>query len=184
MADAVVINKIDSATPEQVAAVRRSIAEVNPRALVIEARSPVTLEDGEDLAGRRVLVIEDGPTLTHGEMSYGAGVVAARAHGAGEIIDPRPFAVGSMKDVYRRYEVGPVLPAMGYSAEQLREFEQMVNAAGADVVVIATPIDLRRLVRIDAPAVRATYELEEAEGSPTIEQALQPVIGGPPRSSG
>jgi len=176
MADAIVINKIDSATDEQVAEVERSARELNPRARVIRARSPVTLEDGANLSGKRVLVIEDGPTLTHGEMLYGAGVVAARSHGASEIVDPREFAVGSMKDIYAKYEIGPVLPAMGYSAEQLKEFESMINRAPADVVVIATPIDLRKLVSIDKPAFRAFYELHEAEGSPTVEDALQPVL--------
>jgi predicted GTPase len=177
MANAVVINKIDSAAPDAVQAVERSIQEVNPSALVIRAHSPVTLEDSADLRGKRVLVIEDGPTLTHGEMSYGAGVVAARQHGAAEVIDPRRWAVGSMRDVYAKYQVGPVLPAMGYSDEQLRELEQMINAAGADAVLIATPIDLRRLVRIDPPAHRVSYELEEAEGSATVEEALRSVLG-------
>jgi predicted GTPase len=176
MADAIVINKVDSATPEQVAEVERSAAELNPKAMVIRARSPVTLEDGADLRGKRVLVIEDGPTLTHGEMLYGAGVVAAKQQGAAEIVDPRELAVGSMKDIYAKYRIGPVLPAMGYSDEQLGEFESMINAAPADVVVIATPIDLRKLVSIDKPAFRAFYELEEAEGSPTIEDALRPVL--------
>jgi predicted GTPase len=176
MADAIVINKVDSATPEQVEEVERSAAELNPDAMVIRARSPVTLEDGADLRGKRVLVIEDGPTLTHGEMLYGAGVVAAKQQGAAEIVDPRELAVGSMKDIYAKYRIGPVLPAMGYSDEQLGEFESMINAAPADVVVIATPIDLRKLVSIDKPAFRAFYELEEAEGSPTIEDALRPVL--------
>ncbi|HJP64797.1 MAG TPA: GTPase, partial [Actinomycetota bacterium] len=177
MADAVVINKIDSATPDQVQEVERSIVEFNPSATVIKARSPVVLEDGADLAGKRVLVIEDGPTLTHGEMQFGAGVVAARKQGAAEIVDPRQWAEGSMRDVYAKYEVGPVLPAMGYSEEQLREFEHMINAAGTDAVLIATPIDLRKLVRIEAPAYRVSYELEEVEGSPTVEDVLAPVLG-------
>ncbi|MFN2590533.1 MAG: cyclic 2,3-diphosphoglycerate synthase [Actinomycetota bacterium] len=176
MADVVVINKVDSAPFEQVEAVQASVTEVNPDALIVMARSPVTVEDGADIAGKRVLVIEDGPTLTHGEMSYGAGVVAARQHGAAEVIDPRRWAVGSMQRVYATYEVGPVLPAMGYSDQQLREFETMINAAGAEAVLIATPIDLRRLVRIDAPAFRVSYDLAEADGSPTIEDALRPVL--------
>jgi predicted GTPase len=176
MADAVVINKIDSATAEQVLAVERSIQEVNPDALVIRARSPVTVEDGESLSGKRVLVIEDGPTLTHGEMLYGAGVVAARPNRAAEIVDPRDTAVGSMRDIFAKYEIGPVLPAMGYSDEQLGEFESMINASPADVVVIATPIDLRKLVSIHKPAVRVFYDLEEAEGSPTIADALKPIL--------
>jgi predicted GTPase len=176
MADVIVINKIDSATSEQVARVERSAAEANPDALIIKARSPVTLEDGTDLAGKRVLVIEDGPTLTHGGMLFGAGVVAARRQGAAEIVDPREAAVGSMKDIYAKYEIGPVLPAMGYSDQQLQEFESMINTTAADVVVIATPIDLRKLVRIEKPAVRVFYDLEEADGSPTMAEALRPVL--------
>ena len=176
MADVIVINKVDSATPEQVAEVEASAREVNPSALVILGRSPVTLEEEMDLSGKRVLVIEDGPTLTHGEMLYGAGVVAAREHGAAEIVDPREWATGSMKDIYAKYKIGPVLPAMGYSDEQLREFEHMINSTAVDVVIIATPIDLRKLVRIDKPAVRVFYDLEEAEGSPTVADALKPVL--------
>jgi predicted GTPase len=176
MADVIVINKIDSATPEQIAQVEASAQEVNPTAMIVRAKSPVRLEGEGDLAGKRVLVIEDGPTLTHGEMLYGAGVVAARRLGAAEIVDPRDLAVGSMKDIYAKYEIGPVLPAMGYSPQQLREFEAMINSAPVDVVVIATPVDLRRLIDIEKPAVRAHYDLEEAEGSPTIEDALRPVL--------
>jgi predicted GTPase len=176
MADAIVINKIDSATPEQVAEVEASAAKLNPRAMLIKGRSPVTVDEPELIEGKRALVIEDGPTLTHGEMQYGAGVVAARQHGAAEIVDPREWATGSMKDIYAKYRIGPVLPAMGYSDEQLREFEAMINNAPADVVVIATPIDLRKLVDIRKPAVRVSYDLEEAEGSPTVEDALKPVL--------
>ena len=176
MADVIVINKIDSASGEQVAQVEASARAVNPRALVMRARSPVSFEEEVDLAGKRVLVIEDGPTLTHGDMLYGAGVVAARRHGAAEIIDPREFAVGSMKDIYAKYEIGPVLPAMGYSKSQLEEFERMINSAPADVVIVATPIDLRRLVDIQKPAVRVFYDLEEAEGSPTMADALAAVL--------
>jgi predicted GTPase len=176
-ADVIVINKIDSATPQQIEEVERSARTLNSDALVITGRSPVTFEEPIDVAGKRVLVIEDGPTLTHGEMQYGAGVVAARRGGAAEIVDPREFAVGSMKDIYAKYEIGPVLPAMGYSAEQLKEFEHMINSAPADVVIIATPIDLRRLVSIEKPAVRVSYDLEEADGSPTVAEALRPVLG-------
>jgi predicted GTPase len=176
MADAIVINKVDSATEEQIAEVEGSARQVNPAATIIRARSPVRLEGEGDLAGKRVLVIEDGPTLTHGEMLYGAGVVAARQNGAAEIVDPRELAVGSMKDIYAKYEIGPVLPAMGYSASQLREFQSMINGAPADVVVIATPVDLRRLIDIDKPAIRVSYDLEEAEGSPAIADALRPVL--------
>ena len=176
MADVIVINKIDSATAEQIATVEESIRKVNPDAMVIQGRSPVTLEDDVDLSGKRVLVIEDGPTLTHGEMRYGAGVVAARQAGAVDIVDPRQWAIGTMRDVYAKYDVGPVLPAMGYSAEQLKEFEHMINSAEADAVLIATPIDLRKLVHVEKPAYRVFYELEEAEGSPTIADALRPVL--------
>ena len=176
MANAVVINKVDSATPEQVAEVERSIRQVNPQATVVRGRSPVTFEEPVDLAGKRVLVIEDGPTLTHGEMQFGAGVVAARQNGAAEIVDPREWATGTMKDVYAKYDVGPVLPAMGYSKGQLEEFEHMINAADADAVLIATPIDLRKLVTIGKPAYRVFYELEEADGSPTIADVLTPVL--------
>jgi predicted GTPase len=176
MADAIVINKVDSATPDQVGAIERSAAELNPAAMLIEARSPVTLEEGADIEGKRVLVIEDGPTLTHGEMLYGAGVVAARQHGVLEVVDPRDSATGSMRRIYEKYEIGPVLPAMGYSGEQLQEFERMINASPAEAVLIATPIDLRSLVRIDKPAYRVFYELEEVEGSPTVEDALAPVL--------
>jgi len=175
MADVIVINKIDSATPEQVAEIEAAAASLNPNAMIVRGRSPVTLEEGAELEGKRVLVIEDGPTLTHGGMHYGAGVVAARQHGAAEIVDPREFAVGSMKEIYAKYDIGPVLPAMGYSNGQLHEFEHMINAAPADVVVIATPIDLRKLVKIERPAYRAFYDLE-VDGSPTMEDALKPVL--------
>jgi predicted GTPase len=177
MGDVLVINKVDSATPEQLAAVRESITEVNPKAMLIEARSPVTVDDPGALNGKRVLVIEDGPTLTHGEMRYGAGVVAAKRHGAAEIVDPREYAAGSLRAVYESYDVGPVLPAMGYSAEQLSDMKATIESVPCDVVIVATPIDLRRLIDFDVPAVRVTYDLEEAEGSPTIAEALRPVTG-------
>jgi predicted GTPase len=177
MASVVVVNKVDSATPEQVEAVERSIASVNPNATVIRAASPLTVDRPEELTGKRVLVVEDGPTLTHGEMKYGAGVVAARRGGA-EVVDPRPYAVGSLQEVYDKYDVGPVLPAMGYSAQQLGEMQRTIDAADCDLVVIATPIDLRALVSISKPAVRVTYDLQEMEGSPTIRDVLAPVLGG------
>jgi predicted GTPase len=176
MADVVVINKVDSATPDQIEAVERSIAETNPSATVVKAASPVTVDTPEALAGRRVVVVEDGPTLTHGEMKYGAGVVAARQGGA-EVVDPRPYAIGTLKATYEQYDVGPVLPAMGYSAGQLEEMRRLIDAADCDLVVIATPIDLRSLIDISKPAVRVTYELRESEGSPTIRDVLAPVLG-------
>ena len=176
-ADVLVINKVDSATPEQVLAVRDAIADVNPKATVVEARSPVTVDEPESIAGKRVLVIEDGPTLTHGEMRYGAGVVAAKQHGAAEVVDPRDHAVGTLRSVYEQYDVGPVLPAMGYSPEQIADMKAMVESVPCDLVVVATPIDLRHLIDFDVPAVRVTYDLEEVEGSPTIAEVLRPVTG-------
>ena len=176
MGDAIIINKVDTASEAQVAAVEASISAVNPRAMVIRAESPVSVDRPDAMAGKRVLVIEDGPTLTHGEMTFGAGVVAARNGGATEIIDPRPFATGSLVDVYAKYEVGPVLPAMGYSREQLSEMERVIDSASPDLVVIASPIDLSRLVHVSVPSVRVTYELRETEGSPTIRDALAPLL--------
>jgi predicted GTPase len=175
-ADVLVVNKIDSASAEQLAAVDAAIARLNPAATVLRARSEVRPDDPALIKGKRALVIEDGPTLTHGEMRFGAGVVAARRAGAAEIVDPRGLATGTMRDVYRKYDVGPVLPAMGYSAQQLREFEQMINAASADVVVVATPVDLARLITIRKPAVRVRYDLVEADGSPTVDDVVQPVL--------
>lgn len=175
MAHAVVVNKVDSATPEQMEAVKASIAKANPGAQVVLAESVVEVEDPAAVAGKRVLVVEDGPTLTHGEMAYGAGVVAARRHGAAQIVDPRTWAAPSIREVYVKYRVGPLLPAMGYSAGQIADLEETINAADADVVLIATPIDLRKLVRIDKPALRVSYELEEI-GSPSLEDILRPVI--------
>jgi predicted GTPase len=175
MAGVIVINKVDSATPEQVAEIEASIAALNPGATVIKAASPVTVDNPDLLAGKRVLVVEDGPTLTHGEMKYGAGVVAARQGGA-TVVDPRPYAVGTLKETYEKYDVGAVLPAMGYSAQQLDEMRQTIDAADCDLVVIATPIDLRSLIDVSKPAVRVTYELQEQEGSPTIRDVLSPIL--------
>ncbi|MGH2528028.1 MAG: GTP-binding protein, partial [Actinomycetota bacterium] len=176
MADVVVVNKIDSASSDQVALLDDAIQRINPRATVIKANSAVTVENGSELAGKRVLVVEDGPTLTHGEMKFGAGVVAARRGGAAEIVDPRPYAIGSLEETYRRYDVGPVLPAMGYSQAQLEEMEKMIDMVGADLVVIASPIDLRHVIHISKPAVRVRYELEEIPGGATLTAALAPVL--------
>lgn len=177
-ADVLVVNKIDSASTGQLAAIDAAIARLNPAATVLRARSEVTAEDPAVIAGRRVLVIEDGPTLTHGEMKYGAGVVAARRGGADEVVDPRRLAVGTIREVYQKYNIGPVLPAMGYSRQQLQELEQMIDASDADVVVIATPVDLARLVTINKPAVRVRYDLVEAGGSPTVDDVLKPLLAG------
>jgi len=176
MADVIVINKMDSATSEQVAELDSTIGRLNPGAVVVKADSAVTVEEPERIAGKRVLVVEDGPTLTHGEMKYGAGVVAARRNGASEIVDPRRWAVGTIEETFRKYDVGPVLPAMGYSDEQLAEMEKIIDQTEADVVVIASPIDLRHLIDIRKPALRVRYELEEIPGSPTIRDVLAPVM--------
>lgn len=160
MADVIVINKVDSAATQDLEELRKTIQDVNPDAVVVEARSPIVVEDGESLVGKRVLVVEDGPTLTHGGMGYGAGVVAARQAGA-TLVDPRPWATGSIKEAYDTYShIGSLLPAMGYSRVQREELATTINASDADVVLIATPIDLRKVVDLDKPAVRATYELE------------------------
>ena len=173
MADVIVINKCDTAELEKIEAVEETARELNPTAVVIRADSPVTVDEPDAVEGKRVLVIEDGPTLSHGEMTYGAGVVAARQHGAAEIVDPRPYATGSLKAVYDRYPVGPVLPAMGYSAGQIQELEQAIDRAPVDVVVIATPVDLAKVADIRKPSVRVRYELQERDGYPTIAELLK-----------
>ncbi|HJV03756.1 MAG TPA: cyclic 2,3-diphosphoglycerate synthase [Actinomycetota bacterium] len=178
MGDVIVINKVNTAEPENVDAVERAARTANPEAVIIRANSPVTVDDPSAVEGKTVLVIEDGPTLSHGEMTYGAGVVAARQHGAEKIVDPRPYAVGSLAEVYRKYPVGPVLPAMGYSDRQIHELERTIEAAPVDVVVIATPVDLAQVARIDKPVVRVRYELEEVGGYPTIDQVLRERLGG------
>jgi predicted GTPase len=167
---------MDSASPEQVGALRATIERVNPDATVIAANSAVTVEDGQQVAGKRVLVVEDGPTLTHGEMKFGAGVVAARRNGAAEIVDPRPYAVGTIAETYSKYDVGPVLPAMGYSDGQLREMERMIDAVDVDLVLIASPIDLRHVIHVSKPAMRVRYELEELPGSPGLRDVLGPLL--------
>ncbi len=176
MADVIVINKMDSASAEQVTALMDTIHQVNPEATVIKANSRVTMDDPDAIKGKRVLVIEDGPTLTHGEMKFGAGVVAARAHGAAEIVDPRPWATGTIAETFRKYDVGPVLPAMGYSEGQLAEMEEIIDAADVDVVVIGTPIDLRRVIDIRKPAFRVQYDLEVLPGSPSLLDVLTPIL--------
>jgi predicted GTPase len=176
MAHVIVINKVDSASTEQLGALEDTIKAVNPGATVVRANSKVTVDDPGAIAGKRVLVVEDGPTLTHGDMKYGAGVVAARRMGASEIVDPRPWAVGTIDETFRKYDVGPVLPAMGYSDGQLAEMEKIIAAADADVVVIGTPIDLRSVISIDKPAVRVRYDLEVLPDSPTLQDVLKPVL--------
>jgi predicted GTPase len=162
LADVIVINKVDSARAEDVALVRENAARLNPRAAIVEAASPIFLDDPAAVLDKKVLVIEDGPTLTHGGMSYGAGVVAAKRFGARSIVDPRPYAVGSIVDTYRKNPgTGNVLPAMGYGDKQVAELARTIAATPADLVIIATPIDLRRLITIDKPSVRVRYELDE-----------------------
>jgi predicted GTPase len=177
MANVVVVNKMDSASAEQVDALLGTIEQLNPDAAIVKADSRVTVDDPDAIAGKRVLVVEDGPTLTHGEMKFGAGVVAARLHGAAEIVDPRPWALGTIDDTFRKYDVGPVLPAMGYSDGQLQEMEKIIEAVEADVVVIGTPIDLRRVIDIRKPAVRVRYDLEIRPDSPSLVDVLAPVLG-------
>ena len=172
-ADVVIINKIDTADPESVLAVRESIQTVNPDAVVIDGASPIFVEDYHLIQGKRVLVVEDGPTLTHGEMTYGAGVVAAEKFGAKELVDPRPYTVGTITDTFKKYpDIGTLLPAMGYGEKQIKDLEETINKTDCDVVIIGTPIDLRKLVNINKPAVRVTYELQEI-GKPDLTDVLK-----------
>ena len=162
MADVVIINKIKTAKLEDVEKLRTSIAQINPKANIVDAASPVTVDDPDIINGKRVLVVEDGPTLTHGEMKYGAGVVAANQYGAIELVDPRPFAKGSISRTFEHYpDIGVVLPAMGYGEGQVRDLEATINSVDCDAVIIGTPIDLRRIVNIKHPSTRVTYELDE-----------------------
>jgi predicted GTPase len=165
MADVCVVNKVDSAPQEGIDAVLASIREHNPLARVVRAASPFNVEgDAAEIAGKRVLAIEDGPTLTHGEMTYGAAVLAAREHGAASLVDPRPFAVGSIAETFAAYpHVGALLPAMGYGREQMRELRETIARSDAELVLIGTPIDLRRLIELDTPALRVTYRLQELD---------------------
>ncbi len=178
MADIIVINKEDTAKFEDIEEIRKTAREINPDAIIIDAASPVYVDGGEQIKGKRVIVVEDGPTLTHGGMSYGAGYVAARKWGAKEIVSPYPYAVGSIKDTYEKYkQTREVLPAMGYSDTQIKELEETINKIPADLVVIGTPIDLRRVVKINKPAVRVRYELEEI-GKPDLEDIIKEKFGG------
>jgi predicted GTPase len=176
-ADVFVINKVDTADGEAVLKLRESLRAINPKAIVIEGASPLFVDDPTEFRGKRVLVVEDGPTLTHGEMAYGAGWIAARRFGAGEIIDPRPYAVGSIQATYEKYPTtGDVLPAMGYGEVQMKELEETISNADVDLVVIGTPIDLTRVIKIDKPSQRVHYELQEI-GQPTLEDLLKEKFG-------
>src|ERR687892_2408563 len=177
MADVVVINKIDSAGINDVERLRKTIETVVPDAVVLEARSPIVIEDGADLAGKKVLVVEDGPTLTHGEMSYGAGVVAARQAGAAELVDARPWATGTIEEVYERYpQIGALVHAMGYSEQQRKDLAETINASDADAVLIATPIDLRKVCELTKPAYRAVYDLDVVS-TPDLADVLSERLG-------
>jgi predicted GTPase len=172
LANVVIVNKVDSARPEDIAKVIRNVRSVNPDALVIQAASPITVEDPAAIQGKKVMVVEDGPTLTHGGMSFGAGVLAAKRFGAREIIDPRPYAVKSIAATYAKYpSTGALLPAMGYGDEQMKDLEVTINQTPSDTVIIGTPIDLRRVIRITKPSVRVGYGLEELT-RPDLEEVL------------
>ncbi len=171
-ADVIIINKMDSANAEDIQIVRENIQDVNPDAIVIDGASPIFVEDYQQIKGKRVLVVEDGPTLTHGEMTYGAGVVAAEKFGAAELVDPRPYTVGTITATFKKYpEIGTLLPAMGYGDQQIKDLEETINNTECDLVIIGTPIDLRKLVNINKPAVRVTYELQEI-GKPDLQDIL------------
>jgi len=176
LADVVVINKIDSADYNNILTVRESIAKVNPDAIVVDAASTISVENPELIRGKRVLVIEDGPTLTHGEMKIGAGIVAAKRFGAAEIIDPKPYAVGKLAETYQLYpNIGDILPAMGYGEEQMRDLSATIERVDCDSVIIATPIDLGRVIKINKPNTRVEYSLQEI-GHPDMEDVLKELI--------
>lgn len=173
MADVLIINKVDTASREQVETVRRSLECLNPNALIIEARSTIKAENLDAIKGKRVLVVEDGPTVTHGEMGFGAGYIAAKRAGAREIIDPRPFAKGSIRETFKKYpHLTDVLPAMGYGEKQMKELEETINAADCDLVIVGTPINLTRFLKINKETVRVYYELEEV-GHPDLEEIIR-----------
>jgi predicted GTPase len=177
LADVFVINKVDTADLENVIKVRESLRKLNPDAIQIEAASPLFVDNPDAIRGKRVLVVEDGPTLTHGEMKYGAGYVAARRFGAAEIVDPRPFAVKSIAATYAKYpKTGPILPAMGYGEAQMRDLEETINRSDVDMVIVGTPIDLTRVIKLTKPYQRVRYELQEI-GHPTLKDILEKKFG-------
>jgi predicted GTPase len=172
LADVVVLNKIDSCFPDDLQTVRENVMGMNPQAVIIDGASPIFLENGDKIRGKRVLVIEDGPTLTHGEMTFGAGVVAAQRYGAGEIVDPKGYFVGTLQDALRKYpDMGPILPALGYGKKQVSDLEKTINAVDCDLVVSATPIDLTRILKIKKPCLRVRYELQEI-GEPNFDMII------------
>ncbi|MDD3715808.1 MAG: cyclic 2,3-diphosphoglycerate synthase [Candidatus Marinimicrobia bacterium] len=176
MADIVIINKIDTADNEDIESVRENIRRINPKARIVDAASPIFVEDPDSICGKRVLVIEDGPTLTHGEMEYGAGTVAAVKFGAKELVDPRPYTVGTISKTFEKYpDIGILLPAMGYGEQQMKDLEKTVAKTNCDAVIIGTPIDLRRVIRLDKPSVRVSYELQEI-GKPDLKMLLESML--------
>ena len=176
MADVVVINKIDTADTEDIDEVRWSVREANPTAVIIDAASPISVENAELILGKIALVVEDGPTLTHGEMTYGAGMVAAEKFGAADVVDPRPYTVGSISETFEKYpDIGELLPAMGYGDQQMKDLEKTIAKTKCEVVIIGTPIDLRRVIKIKQPSVRVTYDLQEI-GKPTLVDVLKPFL--------
>ena len=178
MADVVIINKMDTAAPEDIELVRKNISNLVPRATVIDAASPIRVDNPELIRGKRVLVIEDGPTLTHGGMKLGAGMVAARKYGAVETVDPRPYLAGKLQQTFSTYpEIGTLLPAMGYGDEQLHDLEKTIENTDCDAVVIGTPIDLNRIIKIGKPSTRVYYDLQEI-GDPTLEEVLDGFVKG------
>ena len=177
MADIAIINKVDSASPENIEKVKESIQKHNPRAIIVTAESVVKPEMPDMIAGKRVMIIEDGPTLTHGEMAYGAGVLAARRFHAAEIVDPRPHLKGTLRKTFEKYpHIGALLPAMGYSRQQIRDLEETINQTDCDLVLAATPIDLSKIISIQKPVMRVRYEYGDT-GSPTLEEILKEKLG-------
>jgi len=173
LADVVVLNKVESAHPENILSVRNYVRSVNPNAVIIDGASPIKVDKPELIKGKRVLVVEDGPTLTHGEMEYGAGTIAALNYGAAELVDPRPYTVKSITATYQKYpKIGVLLPAMGYGDEQVKDLETTINATDCDAVVVGTPIDLGRILKINKPSVRVGYDLQEI-GDITLEKILK-----------
>ena len=177
MADVFVINKVDTAKPSDIDIVRESIAKVNPDAIVVEAASPIFVENPEMIKGKRVLAIDEGPTVTHGDLPYDFGYFAAKRYGAKEIVDPRPFAVGDLKETFKKFpHLGNVLPSMGYGEKQIRDLEATIDGSDVDLVVIGTPIDMTRVMKINKPSVRVTYKLQEI-GSPTLQDVIENKLG-------
>lgn len=181
-ADVVIINKVQTADRQDILRVKDNVSKMNPRAIIIEAASPISVDDPRLIKGKRVLVVEDGPTLTHGEMTYGAGTIAAEDFGAAEIVDPRPFAVGSISAIFAKYKhLKNLLPAMGYSREQTQELEETIRRIDCDTVIAGTPVDLRRVIKVDKPIVRVHYELDEI-GHPSLDELITERLG--PRLQG